>query len=76
VTTPGGIWKQITGVGRAFLERADGPMLLGTSDGLWRIEGETVERIAPTAGLGGNFTALLVLLLLGARRRFGTRRTL
>ena len=60
VTTRSGIWKQITGVGRAFLERADGTMLLGTSDGLWRIAGETVEQVAPTAAFrAGNFTALL-----------------
>jgi signal transduction histidine kinase/ligand-binding sensor domain-containing protein/CheY-like chemotaxis protein len=60
ITTPGGAWKQITGIGRAFLERADGTMLLGTADGLWRVAGETVEQIAPTAAFqGSNVTALL-----------------
>ncbi len=60
ITTPGGIWKQVVGVTRAYLERADGSILLGTDDGLWRITGDKIERLSDTAGLKGNtFTSLL-----------------
>jgi len=60
ISTPGGVWKQITGVARAFVERADGSSWLGTSDGLWRISGEHIERLSGAAGLQGDaFSSLL-----------------
>ena len=60
ITTPAGVWKQITGVTRSYLERADGSSLLGTDDGLWRISGETIARLSGAGGLPGNgFTSLL-----------------
>ena len=60
ITTPGGIWKQAVGVTRSYLERADGSILLGTDDGLWRITGDKIERLSDTEGLKGNtFTSLL-----------------
>jgi ligand-binding sensor domain-containing protein/signal transduction histidine kinase len=60
IQTPGGIWKQISGVTRSFLERADGSKLLGTSVGLWRISGESIERLSGTTNLPGDGFASLI----------------
>ena len=51
ITTPGGIWRQPTGVARAYAEGPDGAHYLGTDDGLWRIHGTRIERLSGTAGL-------------------------
>ncbi len=54
ITTPDGIWKQIRGVCRSFLERADGSVLLGTAVGLWRIKGEEIEQLSGRGALQGD----------------------
>jgi PAS domain S-box-containing protein len=54
VTTPDGIWKEVRGVCRAYLDRADGTTLLGTSSGLWRIAGGKIERLSGPGGIQGN----------------------
>ncbi len=60
LTTPGGVWKQATGVARSYLERADGSILLGTEDGLWRMAGGNIERLSDVPGLRGSaFAGLL-----------------
>ena len=60
ITTPDGIWKQVAGVTRSYLERADGSILLGTSVGLWRISGGSIERLSGTTNLQGDgFASLL-----------------
>lgn len=59
ITTPGGIWKEITGVPRSYLEQADGTLLLGTEDGLWRIKDRNIERLSGTPAFpGGSFNGL------------------
>ncbi len=59
-TTPEGPWRQATGVARAYLECADGRILLGTDDGLWQIKEGRIERLSGPAGIDGNtFTSLL-----------------
>ncbi len=59
VTTPGGPWKQVTGIVRSFFEQADGTVLVGTSEGLWQVVGEIAHRMAPTAAFkADNITAL------------------
>lgn len=59
ITTPGGIWKEITGVPRSYLELADGTLILGTEDGLWRIKDGKIERLSGTPEFpGGSFNGL------------------
>ncbi len=60
ITTPDGIWRQVSGLGRAYLERSDGSILLGTSEGLWRIADGKIERLSDTAEYRG--TAFLSLV--------------
>lgn len=58
--TPGGEWSRVRGVGRAFLERADGSMLLGTTVGLWQATGDRVEMLSGNDQLRGEgFFSLL-----------------
>ncbi|MEO5959844.1 MAG: two-component regulator propeller domain-containing protein, partial [Opitutaceae bacterium] len=60
ISTPDGIWKQIAGVCRSYLELADGSVLVGTDVGLWKIAGGKLQQLSGTAELGGNtFTSLL-----------------
>jgi signal transduction histidine kinase/CheY-like chemotaxis protein/ligand-binding sensor domain-containing protein len=60
VSTPGGVWKQVTGVARSYHEAGDGSILLGTDAGLWKLEGEKLTELSGAAGLAGNsFTSLI-----------------
>jgi PAS domain S-box-containing protein len=60
ITTPGGIWKEVKGTARAYLEQADGTILLGTSSGLWRIADGKIAQLSGKAGLQGSaFLSLL-----------------
>lgn len=54
VTTPRGLWKEADGIVRAFLELADGSMLVGTQYGLLRVAGTRVERLSGGADFPGN----------------------
>jgi PAS domain S-box-containing protein len=60
LTTPGGAWQQTAASCRAFLERRDGTFLLGTEDALWKVSGETVEKLSGTPELSGReFNSIL-----------------
>jgi len=60
IVTPGGEWKQVSGVARSFLEKSDGSMLLGTSEGLWRFSGQHIQKLSGTPELDGDaFSSLL-----------------
>lgn len=60
LATPGGVWKQITGIARSYLEHSDGSILLGTEEGLWRIQGEKIELLSGPGGIPGSaFNSLL-----------------
>jgi len=54
ITTPGGVWKQVSSGARSFLERADGSILLGNVEKVWRISGEHIEPYSGIAGLPGD----------------------
>jgi ligand-binding sensor domain-containing protein len=62
LTTPGGVWQQVTGVTRSYYERPDGSVLLGTDAGLWLLKGEDITELSGPGGLAGNgFTSVLGL---------------
>jgi len=54
LTTPGGVWKQVTTGARFYLERTDGSILLGTSEKVWKISGEHIETFSAAEGLAGD----------------------
>ncbi|MCY2924774.1 MAG: hypothetical protein NT031_04945 [Planctomycetota bacterium] len=59
-STPEGVWRQVTGVARCYLERANGTIVLATSDGLWQISGDRLEEIPdPLPRRRDDFAALL-----------------
>ena len=53
ITTPEGLWKQVSTGARFYLERTDGSILLGTSEKVWRISGQHIEAFAAAEGLAG-----------------------
>jgi len=53
LTTPGGVWKQVSTGARYYLERADGSILLGTSEKVWRVSGGQIEVYSAAEGLAG-----------------------
>jgi len=60
ITTPGGVWKQVSNGARSYLERPDGSILLGNVDKVWRISGEKIEPFSGTAGwMGDGFSSLV-----------------
>jgi len=60
IVIPGGVWKQITGFALSYIEKADGTILVGTSDGLWQISGDHIKSLSGGGGLSGNeFAGLL-----------------
>jgi len=59
IVTPGGIWKQVTGVVRAYLERSDGSIWI-SAQGLWRIADGKIEDLAAKYELPGeSFTSAI-----------------
>ncbi|MBK9989702.1 MAG: response regulator [Verrucomicrobia bacterium] len=59
IATPGGAWKQTTGVVRAVLEHSDGSTWV-SANRLWRIAGDKVEVMSDRYGLPGeNFTSAI-----------------
>ena len=60
ITTPGEEWREIHGIARSYLERADGSVYLGTDDGLWRIVQGKIEKLSGHDGLHeSGFTSLV-----------------
>ena len=59
ITTPGGKWRQVTGVVRAYLERADGSTWI-SGNSLWRLADDKIERISDRLELQGDaFTSVI-----------------